>query len=310
MRKIGVVLIMAMVVFCGCSENDKQAAGSKAVEITGIFEDTVWTAETGTKYVLKLQSDSSFYLYVRILGSKDVMQTYLGKYEPNADWSEIVLKSTDGKIGWKCGIGAASDMKLFAEGQEVNLQRTVQLIEKNQGVVVYDRILPQNSSRSLAFQRTDNYELIVDRKFLSQLSGEHKAVLCYYAYRYNSGCANSDCWLTKGLGYNQADLMNVLSIFLSPDSLTKPWYIQSTPMVEKPELRSLFVLAQPNGALIQYVAMGGKGNLVSFTDKWKLNDLKWAIVSHEANGVTSKVLYDSDVKVQLPKEEIIINVQK
>ncbi|MFM7769822.1 MAG: hypothetical protein ACKO8Q_04630, partial [Bacteroidota bacterium] len=155
MRKIGVVLIMALVVFYGCSENEKQAVGSKAVEITGIFEDTVWTAETGTKYVLKLQSDSSFYLYVRILGSKDVMQTYLGKYEPNADWSEIVLKSTDGKIGWKCGIGAASDMKLFAEGQEVNLQRTVQLIEKNQGVVVYDRILPQNSSRSVAFQRTD-----------------------------------------------------------------------------------------------------------------------------------------------------------
>jgi hypothetical protein len=176
--------------------------------------------------------------------------------------------------------------------------------------VICKRILPIRKNRSLVFQRTDDHELILDEAFLTQLTGEQKAVLAYYAFRYETGCVNGTCWLTKMLGYTSNDLRNVLTLFLSGDSLEKPWFAAPVENEMKPQLKTAFVQLTANGMVVQYVAMGSQGNSVSFVDEWRLNNLQWSISSHQAAGVSTAVLYEGNTDVQLPKDQIIINVQK
>jgi hypothetical protein len=78
----------------------------------------------------------------------------------------------------------------------------------------------------------------------------------------------------------------------------------------KPQLKTAFVQLTSNGMVVQYVAMGSQGNAVSFVDEWRLNNLQWSISSHQAAGVSTAVLYEGNTDVQLPKDQIIINVQK
>ncbi|MFM7722629.1 MAG: hypothetical protein ACKO7C_06445 [Bacteroidota bacterium] len=310
MKKVIYFLVLSALMYQSCMNSNTPPVASKSNELVGTFEDTLWTNDGGFTYQLKLKQDSSFYLYTKKLGSKEGVKTFLGRYEPNADWSSIQLKSTDGQLSWKCDISSMSQLKLSTDLGESVLDRTVAVIERSNELVVCRRLLPNRKDRSLVFQRTDDHELILDEAFLAQLTGEQKAVLAYYAFRYETGCVNGTCWLTKMLGYNSNDLRNVLSLFLNADSLKKPWYAAPIENEMKPQLKTAFVQITSNGMVIQYVAMGSQGNAVSFVDEWRLNNLQWSITSHQAAGVSTAVLYEGNADVQLPKDQIIINVQK
>lgn len=310
MKKVIYILVLTVLVYQACMNSNTAPVASKSTELVGSFEDTLWVNDGGFVYQLKLKQDSSFYLYTKKLGAKEGTKTFLGKYEPNADWSSIQLKSTDGQLNWKCDLSSMSQLKLSTDLGEAIMDRTVAVIERAKDLVICKRILPIRKNRSLVFQRTDDHELILDETFLAQLSGEQKAVLAYYAFRYETGCANGTCWLTKMLGYNSGDLRNVLTLFLNGDSLNKPWFAAPIENDMKPQLKTAFVQLTSNGMVVQYVAMGSQGNAVSFVDEWRLNNLQWSISSHQAAGVSTAVLYEGNTDVQLPKDQIIINVQK
>jgi len=310
MKKVIYSFIWCVFILQACSDSAPSVVASRSTEFVGSYEDTLWSNNSGIRYELKLKQDSSFYLYINKLGSKDGVKTILGKYEPNSEWTSIQLKSSDGQINWKCDLISIEQLKLITDNGEALLDRTVSVIERTKELVVCKRILPKRKDRSVVFQKTDDHELILDEAFLAGLTGEQKAVLAYYAFRYNAGCDNGNCWLTKMLGYNSGDIRNVLTLFLSPDSLKQPWYAAPIENDMKPQLKTAFVQLTSNGMVVQYVAMGSQGNAVSFVDHWLLKELQWSIISHQSAGVSTAILYDGDTEVQLPKDQIIINVQK
>ena len=100
MKKVIYILVLTVLVYQACTNSSTPPVASKSTELVGAFEDTLWTNDGGMVYQLKLKQDSSFYLYTKKLGAKEGTKTFLGKYEPNADWSSIQLKSTDGQLNW------------------------------------------------------------------------------------------------------------------------------------------------------------------------------------------------------------------
>jgi tRNA(Leu) C34 or U34 (ribose-2'-O)-methylase TrmL len=72
-------------------------------------------------------------------------------------------------------------------------------------------------------------------------------------------------------------------------------------------MKSLFFFNNGGKVEVQLVALSSKGNDYAKKDSWELNAEGWKLLGSEFSGVSSEVVYDNPIQVELPKGNIIIN---
>lgn len=303
-----VASILGAGLFVACS-NDTTVAPRNS-ELIGDFEDTLWNGNTATVYNLKLKPDSSFFLNVRTLGN-GTPQTILGNYKPSGDWKSLKLNAADSTHRFELIIQSSDLLALKTELGEAQLERTTRLLETKNGVLVKERFKPLNSTRAVVYQRNDDGEVLVHKSFITQASPELKALISYYAYRYNTQCAQMNCVLPSALAVDANQLKSTIKLYFPTDTSDAKWLDAPIPFEQKPELHLLYVTANNAGYQVQSVSKSSKGNLVAFTDQWEMSNYKWINSLHTSGPTSMEVILDRDVKIDKPKDgTMIINMKK
>jgi len=280
------------------------------MELVGDFEDTLWNGNTATVFNLKLKPDSSFFLNIKTLGIGEPV-TYVGNYNPSADWKSLKLNGADSTHRYELVIQSESILKLKTEQGEAQLDRTTKLLETKNGVLVKERFKPLNRTRAVVYQRSDDGEVLVHQSFINQASPELKALMDYYAFRYNSSCNQSNCVLTRALGGDLNQIKSTIQLYFPLDTADAKWFEAPIPFEQKPELHLLYVSTQGTGYRVQSVSKSSKGNLVAFSDVWELQNYKWVNTLHTSGATDLSVVLDRDVQIDKPKDgPMIINMKK
>jgi hypothetical protein len=152
---------------------------------------------------------------------------------------------------------------------------------------------------------------LVHQSFINQASPEVKALIDYYAYRYNTACNQTNCVLTRALGGDVNQIKSTIQLYFPLDTADAKWFEAPIPFEQKPELHLLYVTTQGKGYSVQSVSMSSKGNLVAFNDSWELQNYKWVNTFHTSGATDLSVLLDRDVQIEKPKDgPMIINMKK
>ena len=309
MKCIGLVSgVLAVSLLVACS--NPTPVVPKNVDLVGDFEDTLWSGNTAYVYNLKLKADSSFFLNVRTLGSGSPI-TYLGNYKPAADWNSIQLNGADSTHRFNLTVASNDLLKLKTDQGEAQLDRTTKLIETKNGVLVKERFKPNFKNRAVVYQRSDDGEVTVQKNFITQASPEVKALISYYAFRYNTLCTQGNCVLPQALSADAGKLKSTIQLYFPLDTADAKWFEVPIPFDQKPELHLLYITASGNAYQVQSVSKSSKGNLVAFSDMWELQNYKWKQTLHTSGPTDMAVLLDRDVQVNKPSgDQLIINIKK
>jgi len=144
-------------------------------------------------------------------------------------------------------------------------------------------------------------ELIIDQLFVNTLTPEYKALLSYYSGKYEAP------ELVKSLNFSQEEIVKLQELYFPIPTAPKTDVKDAPPIEDKMPMRSLFFFNNGGKVEVQLVALSSKGNDYAKKDSWELNAEGWKLLGSEFSGVSSEVVYDNPIQVELPKGNIIIN---
>jgi hypothetical protein len=303
MNKMKGFLIAGIVVFglTACEEK-KVPVASRSNELIGDFDDTLWNQNSGTIYSLALYADSSFYLRTRVIGGE--AKTYLGNYKPNEQWENLNLKCADSIHTFSVQIKSVDLLEMNVEGLISSLNRSTKVVGTSGHSILKNRVKMWSSNKSIIYQLVNANELIIDQLFINSLTPDYKALLSYYAGKYESP------ELVKSLNFNQEEIVKLQELYFPNPPLPKTEAKDAPPIEDKMPMKSMFFLNKGNKVEVQLVALSSKGNDYAKKETWELNATGWTLLNSEFSGVTAEVVFDNPNEVKLPTGNIIINNKK
>jgi len=303
MNKMKGLLLAGMLVLALASCDEKKVpVPSRSAELIGDFDDTLWNQNTGTIYSLALYADSSFYLRTRVIGGES--KTFLGNYKPNEKWEALELKCADNGQVFSVQIKTSDLLEMNVEGNTTSMNRSTKVVSTSGSSMLKNRVKIWSANKSIVYQLVNANELIIDQLFINALTPEYKALLSYYAGKYESP------QLVKSLNYSQEEIVKLQELYFPKPPAPKKDGKEAPPIDDKMPLKSLFFVNNGGKVDVQLVALSSKGNDYAKKESWELNAEGWKLVSSDFSGVNAEVVFENQNEVKLPTGNIIINNKK
>jgi hypothetical protein len=298
----GLLIAGTLVLALASCEEKKVPVPSRSAELIGDFDDTLWNQNTGTIYSLALYADSSFYLRTRVIGGES--KTFLGNYKPNEKWEALELKCADNGQVFSVQIKTSDLLEMNVEGNTTSMNRSTKVVSTSGSSMLKNRVKIWSANKSIVYQLVNANELIIDQLFINALTPEYKALLSYYAGKYESP------QLVKSLNYSQEEIVKLQELYFPKPPAPKKDGKEAPPIDDKMPLKSLFFVNNGGKVDVQLVALSSKGNDYAKKESWELNAEGWKLVSSDFSGVNAEVVFENQNEVKLPTGNIIINNKK
>ncbi len=303
MNKMKGLLLAGMLVLALASCDEKKVpVPSRSAELIGDFDDTLWNQNTGTIYSLALYADSSFYLRTRVIGGES--KTFLGNYKPNEKWEALELKCADNGQVFSVQIKTSDLLEMNVEGNTTSMNRSTKVVSTSGSSMLKNRVKIWSANKSIVYQLVNANELIIDQLFINALTPEYKALLSYYAGKYESP------QLVKSLNFSQEEIVKLQELYFPKPPAPKKDGKEAPPIDDKMPLKSLFFVNNGGKVDVQLVALSSKGNDYAKKESWELNAEGWKLVGSDFSGVNAEVVFENQNEVKLPTGNIIINNKK
>ena len=190
------------------------------------------------------------------------------------------------------------------EGNTTSMNRSTKVVSTSGSSILKNRVKIWSANKSIVYQLVNANELIIDQLFINTLTPEYKALLSYYAGKYESP------QLVKSLNFSQEEIVKLQELYFPKPPVPKKDGKEAPPIDDKMPLKSLFFVNNGGKVDVQLVALSSKGNDYAKKESWELNAEGWKLVSSDFSGVNAEVVFENQNEVKLPTGNIIINNKK
>lgn len=291
-----VVFLMLCIAVYGCNnqtesqgEDIKVDMNTAVLKISGVYSDTI-SGEVDNEQIfieVTLNPDSSFTLSRQTITNvpgepipmKGPRQVLNGLYLPRDNWKKIKLSSSSDGGHATCFEILPDALKLLdefenpiaKEGDFIINRATRAIKNVGQFILSYDQ-KPFVRYPVQAFLRTSGNNIRIHKSYIDQAKAYEKALLAYYALKYNSGCDNEGCAFDLALGMDENGMKNLL-ISTMPDfenAIVSP--------VERQRLSMLLINQNSKGFQVHVGYLDAKDQNFTSVDEFALEGEKLKLV--------------------------------
>jgi hypothetical protein len=285
---------LALVLICSCggdsdgtdhaSQGGTYQMNEKAVRVSGIYSDTISGNIDGQLLFLEvtLNPDSTFTLSRQTITTvpgepiplKGPRQVLNGLYLPKDNWKKIKLSSSgDGGLATSFEI-MPDALKLLDENENPIAQQgnfvirrgTKAIMNVGQYILSYDQ-KAFTKYPVQAFLRTAGNNIRIHKSYIDQAKNYEKALMAYYALKYNTGCDNEGCAFNVAMGMNEDGMKNVIKTSI-PDfaSFTE----EVVPPVERQRLSMMLINQTGSGLEVHTAYLTAKDENYRVKDEFRI----------------------------------------
>ncbi|MFM9984696.1 MAG: hypothetical protein ACKVOK_05645 [Flavobacteriales bacterium] len=283
-------------------EEQRMQMSDPAVQISGIYADTIEGEKEGEKVFIEvtLNPDSTFTLSRHTITAvpgqpvpvKGARQVINGIYLQKDNWKKIKLSSS-GDGGRATSFEILPDALKLLDENESTITRagnftirrgTKAIMNVGQYILSYDQKAFSKYPVQV-YLRTSGNNIRIHKAYLDQAKNYEKALLAYYALKYNTGCDNAGCAFDVALGMSEDEMKNSVRSTI-PDLSDFTNNVLSP--TERQRLSMILINKTSTGLQVHSAYLTAKDQNYTVEDEFKIEGDKLKVIKSSGDSKVEK----------------------